>query len=123
MTDRCSQKDALNSKFNLESKFENKMEPFHLKNKDGVDFRYFWKCRHFENILFELGPVDYSRLSIFILCNTILGNLVNGLRESTCIPTTECPNEKKCSSFSLGDLYTIFCTIFIFKHTLNPSFS
>jgi hypothetical protein len=67
MTDRCSQKDALNSKFNLESKFENKMEPFHLKNKDGVDFRYFWNCRHFENILFELGPVDYSRLSIFIL--------------------------------------------------------
>jgi hypothetical protein len=30
------------------------------KNKEGVDFRYFQKCRHFENILFELGAVDYS---------------------------------------------------------------
>jgi hypothetical protein len=28
--------------------------------------------RHFENILFELGPVDYNLLSIFILCNTII---------------------------------------------------
>jgi hypothetical protein len=26
------------------------------------------------NILFELGAVYYSRLPIFILCNTILGN-------------------------------------------------
>jgi hypothetical protein len=31
------------------------------KNKDGVDFRYFRKCRHFENILFELGAIDYGR--------------------------------------------------------------
>jgi hypothetical protein len=23
---------------------------FHFKNKDGVDFRYFWKCHHFKNI-------------------------------------------------------------------------
>jgi hypothetical protein len=37
------------------------------KNKDGGDFRYFRKCHHFENILFELGAVDYSRLPIFIL--------------------------------------------------------
>jgi hypothetical protein len=28
------------------------------KNKDGVDFLYFRKCHHFENILFELGAVD-----------------------------------------------------------------
>jgi hypothetical protein len=50
------------------------MGPFYLKKKDGVDFRYFRKCHHFENILFELGAADYSRLPIFILLNTILGN-------------------------------------------------
>jgi hypothetical protein len=36
------------------------------------------------SVEFELGAVDYSRLTIFILCNTILGNQ-NGLRESPCI--------------------------------------
>jgi hypothetical protein len=41
-----------------------------FKNKDGVDFRYFRKCYHFENILFELGAVDYTNFRI----NTILGN-------------------------------------------------
>jgi hypothetical protein len=40
---------------------------FIKKNKDGVDFRSFWKCRHFENVLFELGAMDYSRVPIFIL--------------------------------------------------------
>jgi hypothetical protein len=54
MTDKCY---VLNSKFNVEPKSEIKMGPFHLKNKDGVDFR---KCHHFENILFELGTVDYT---------------------------------------------------------------
>jgi hypothetical protein len=49
------------------------MGPFYVKkNKDGVDFRYFRKCRHCENILIELGAVDYSRLSIFN-CNTTSG--------------------------------------------------
>jgi hypothetical protein len=38
------------------------MGPFHLKNQNGVDFRYFRKRPHFENILFELGAVDYRRL-------------------------------------------------------------
>jgi hypothetical protein len=32
-----------------------------------IDFRYFRKCHHFENISFELGVVDYSQLPIFIL--------------------------------------------------------
>jgi hypothetical protein len=54
MTDRYLQKDVLNSKFNVESKYEVKMG-------------YFRKCRHFENSLFELGTVDYSRLPIFVL--------------------------------------------------------
>jgi hypothetical protein len=35
------------------------------KRLDGVDFRHFRKCRHFENILFELGAVNDSRLQIF----------------------------------------------------------
>jgi hypothetical protein len=43
------------------------MGPFRLKNKYGVDFRYFRKCRHFENVLFEPAAVDYSRLPIFVL--------------------------------------------------------
>jgi hypothetical protein len=53
---------------------------------DGVDFRYFRKCRHFENILFELGRVDYSRLPIFILIRfwEIRKFLTKGLRESLC---------------------------------------
>jgi hypothetical protein len=57
------------------------------KNKDGVDFRYFRRCRYFKNILFELGAVDYSRLSIFILIRfwEIRKFLANGLRESACI--------------------------------------
>jgi hypothetical protein len=57
------------------------------KNKDGVDFPYFRKCRHFENILFELGAVDYSRLPIFVLIRfwKIRKFLKNGLRESPCI--------------------------------------
>jgi hypothetical protein len=55
------------SKYNVESKFEIKMGPFHLKNKVSVVFRYFRKCGHFENILFQLGVVDYSRLLISIL--------------------------------------------------------
>jgi hypothetical protein len=38
------------------------MGPFHLKNQDGADFR---KCRHFDNILFELGAVNY-RPNFFI---------------------------------------------------------
>jgi hypothetical protein len=47
------------------------MRPFDKKkNKDGVDLR---KYRYFENILFELGAVDYSCPPIFILRNTILG--------------------------------------------------
>jgi hypothetical protein len=50
MTDKCWQKDVLTSKFNVESKFE-------IKIKDGVDFRYFRKCRHSENILFEPGAI------------------------------------------------------------------
>jgi hypothetical protein len=37
------------------------------KRLDGVDFRHFRKCRHFENILFELGAVDDTRLPIFVL--------------------------------------------------------
>jgi hypothetical protein len=37
------------------------------KKQDGVDIRYFRKYRHFKNILFELGAVDYSRLPIFVL--------------------------------------------------------
>jgi hypothetical protein len=45
-----------------------------LSIKKNKDFRHFRKCRHFENILFELGTVDDSRLPIFILHNTILGN-------------------------------------------------
>jgi hypothetical protein len=65
MTDKCWLKGVLNSEFNVESKFEIKMGPFRLKNKDGVDFRYF--RHHFKNILFELGAVYYSRLRIFIL--------------------------------------------------------
>jgi hypothetical protein len=57
------------------------------KNKEGVDFRYFRKCRHFENILFELGAVDYSWLPIFVLIRfwEIRKFLTNGLRESPCI--------------------------------------
>jgi hypothetical protein len=61
------------------------MESCHLKkNEDGVDFRYFQKCRHFENILFELGAVDYSRLPIFILILfwEIRKFLTNRVRES-----------------------------------------
>jgi hypothetical protein len=50
------------------------MGPFHLKTKDGVDFRHFRKCCHFENNLFELGAVDHGRLPIFIIIGTILGN-------------------------------------------------
>jgi hypothetical protein len=65
MTDKCWQKDVLHSKFNQKSKFEIKMGPHNLKkNKNDVDFR---KSRHLENILFELGAVDYSRLIIFIV--------------------------------------------------------
>jgi hypothetical protein len=58
-----------------------------LKNKGGVDFRYFRKFRYFENILFELGAVDYSRLSIFVLIRfwEMRKFLTNGLRESPCI--------------------------------------
>jgi hypothetical protein len=57
------------------------------KNKDGVDLRHLRKCRHFENILFELGTVDDSRLPIFILIRfwEIRKFLTNGLRESACI--------------------------------------
>jgi hypothetical protein len=61
------------------------MGPFYLKkNKDGVDFRHFRECRHFENISFELGAVDYSRLPIFILLRfwEIGKFLTNGVRES-----------------------------------------
>jgi hypothetical protein len=56
------------------------------KNKDGIDFRYFRKCRHFKNISFELGVVDYSQLPIFILIWfwEIKKFLMNGLRESAC---------------------------------------
>jgi hypothetical protein len=57
------------------------------KNKDGVDFRHFRKCRHVENISFEHGAVDYSRLPILILkrfCE-IRKFLTNRLRESPCI--------------------------------------
>jgi hypothetical protein len=62
ITDKYWQKDILNSKFNVESN-----GTLLLKKKDGVDFRYFRKCQHFENILFELDAVDYSPLRIFIL--------------------------------------------------------
>jgi hypothetical protein len=57
------------------------------KNQDGVDFRYFRKCPHFENISFELAAVDYSELPIFILIRfwEIRKFLTNGLRESVCI--------------------------------------
>jgi hypothetical protein len=60
---------------------------FKKKNKDGVDFRYFRKCHHFESILFELGAVDYSRLPIFVLIRflEIRKFLTNELRESPCI--------------------------------------
>jgi hypothetical protein len=63
------------------------MGPLHLKKKDGVDFRYFRKCRQFESILFELGAVDYSRIPIFVLIRflEIRKFLTNGLRESPCI--------------------------------------
>jgi hypothetical protein len=63
------------------------MGPLHLKNIDGVDLRYFRKRHHFENILFELGAVDYGRLPIFILIRfwAIRKFLTNGLRESPCI--------------------------------------
>jgi hypothetical protein len=47
-----------------------KLGPFHFKKQRCVDFRYFRKCHHFENILFELGAVDDSNFRI----NTILGN-------------------------------------------------
>jgi hypothetical protein len=69
------------------------MGPFHLKNKDGVDFRYFRKCRHFENILCELGAVHYSRLPIFIFTRfwEIRKFLTNWLRESPCIDPTYSP--------------------------------
>jgi hypothetical protein len=36
------------------------------KNKDGVDFRYFRQCRHFEYISLELGATNFH-------INTILG--------------------------------------------------
>jgi hypothetical protein len=64
------------------------------KTKMAVDFRYFRKRRHFENILFELGAVDYSRLPIFILIRfgEIRKFLTNGLRESPCICLTSCSN-------------------------------
>jgi hypothetical protein len=55
------------------------MESFRLKNKDSVDFRYFQKSRHFENILFELGAVGYQ-FSFW----EIRKFLMNGLRESVC---------------------------------------
>jgi hypothetical protein len=60
---------------------------FIKKNKDAVDFRYFRKCHHFENISFELGVVDYSQLPIFILIwfGEISKFLMNGLRESVCM--------------------------------------
>jgi hypothetical protein len=60
---------------------------FHFKNKDGVDFRYFWKCHHFKNVWFELGAIEYSRLPIFILVRfwEIRKFLTNGLRESPCM--------------------------------------
>jgi hypothetical protein len=57
------------------------------KNQAGVDFRYFRKCRHFENILFELGAVDYIWLPTFILIRfwEIIKFLTNRARESPCI--------------------------------------
>jgi hypothetical protein len=67
MTDKYCQKDVLSSKDNVESKCEVKMGPFYLKNKDGIDFRYFRKCRHFETISFQLGVVKYRQLPSFIL--------------------------------------------------------
>jgi hypothetical protein len=58
-----------------------------MASKDCIDFRYFRKCRHFENISFELGVVGYSQLPIFILIWfwEIKKFLMNGLRESACI--------------------------------------
>jgi hypothetical protein len=63
------------------------MGSFYLKQKDGVYFRHFSKCRHFESILFELGAVHYSRLPIFVLIRfwEIRNFLTNRLRESACI--------------------------------------
>jgi hypothetical protein len=60
------QKDVLNSEFNVEFKYEIKMGPFHLKKQGRIDFR---KCRHFENILFEL---EQPATNFHI--NKILGN-------------------------------------------------
>jgi hypothetical protein len=51
------------------------MGPFYFKkNEHGIDFRYFRKCRHFENISFELRLVDYSQLYTNFHINMILGN-------------------------------------------------
>jgi hypothetical protein len=77
------------------------MEPLH-KKKYGVDFRYFRKCHHFENILFEFGVADYSRLPIFILIRfwEIRKFLTNGLRESPCI-----------HMYSRPRILTLYCTL------------
>jgi hypothetical protein len=87
MTYKCWQKEILNTKFNLESKFEIKMGPVYLKTQRWRRFPYFRQYRHFENILFELGSVDYSQLQIFILIRfwEIKKFLTNGLHESACI--------------------------------------
>jgi hypothetical protein len=63
------------------------MGPFHLKKLRWRRFPAFPECRHFENILFELGDVDDSRLPIFILVGfwEIRKFLTNRLRESACI--------------------------------------
>jgi hypothetical protein len=98
MTDKCRQKNVPNSKFNVESTCEIKMVPFHLKNEDGVDFRYCRKCRYFENISFELAAVDYSQPPLFILIRfcKIRNFLTKGLRESACIQSdSEISLEKK----------------------------
>jgi hypothetical protein len=79
------------SEFNVECKYEVKMGPFLKKNKDGVDFRYFWKRRHFENNLFELGAVNDTRLPIFILIRfwEIRKFLTNGLYIDWTINSTD----------------------------------
>jgi hypothetical protein len=64
------------------------MGPFHLKNKNGVGFRYF-PCVAILKIfyVFEFRAVNYNRLPIFILTRfwEIRKFLTNGLRESACI--------------------------------------
>jgi hypothetical protein len=58
------------------------METLHLKKTNMASI-----SGHFENILFELGAVDYSRIPIFVLIRflEIRKILTNGLRESPCI--------------------------------------